>query len=849
MAVINGSTSSQYWDYRVVATEISRDAASNRTKIRFDTQITRIGNASWIAGSGNVNLTVNDKKDNTNTTYSSGTISYNINPVNVGVWHTIWSKEVYVDHADDGTKTCVISSSWSNNVSPSSGSASGSFSVTTIPRYPSLSLSVATSSLTGLSILVRSDSALSQIRYKIGNGGWTTKSLSSAKEYTINFTSLQPGVSYTITVEGTRKDSGLAKSQTITAVTKPPAVVSGDISFVIGEPLTIGFSNPGNGTINVSLKVGEGDWITRNTVSNPCIFEFTDEEIDTMYAACPETNTPVVTVKVDTYHETTYLASTEKSGTATVVGSAPVFTDFTVTDENPVTVALTGDHSKFIKGYSTAHINISSAQGVHHATIVKYIYSVEGQSFETEGLSGEIYEISGKNVTVTAIDSRGNQTAVSKVLDWIEYFPLNQLTATAERSNGVDEETMLTLSGSGWYGNFGSTFNAVALKYRFKQTSASQYGEWISVVPDFSQDCKVSFHAPITGDLGVSGFDMEKSFNLEIVLSDTLTSLQTNAVVDRGVATMSLYQDRMEVVGDIWLNGVSVMTVSPPNQLVNASFEINQRGQESYTEQAAYSYDRWRNHSVGTVTREENTSPANTPYMLKLSIKDGTYNTFSQPFENFSVRWKGKKVSVSAWMKADRESRAKLRVGNSQIICELTADWKLYSGAFLVEEAADWFNQGFNFSLMSSAQDADRPGTVWIAAPQVVYGSFAGEYQPRTISQEWSDCQRFYIKDRFYRSAERAVTQSSTTFQARIGYPENLREKPSQVTFQYLACFGLTSSLVERGWDVMKSPNITLGASYATVTATTNGSPGWSSTSEVHAKVVCRATFDAEIYG
>lgn len=46
MAIVDGSTSSQYWDYRVVATELSRNIASNYTRIRFDVQITRIGSSS-----------------------------------------------------------------------------------------------------------------------------------------------------------------------------------------------------------------------------------------------------------------------------------------------------------------------------------------------------------------------------------------------------------------------------------------------------------------------------------------------------------------------------------------------------------------------------------------------------------------------------------------------------------------------------------------------------------------------------------------------------------------------------------------------------------------------------------
>ena len=175
--------------------------------------------------------------------------------------------------------------------------------------------------------------------------------------------------------------------------------------------------------------------------------------------------------------------------------------------------------------------------------------------------------------------------------------------------------------------------------------------------------------------------------------------------------------------------------------------------------------------------------------------------------------------------------------------------WNLYRCTVTVEDNSNWFNKGFNFCLTSNVtSDPDRPGIVWMAAPQVVYGAYVGDYYPCNKADEMEYCKRFYYKDRFYRSATRAAVTNATTSQASIGYPGILRSKPSKMDFTYAACFGLTTNAVEIGWDVVKSKTITLGDYYATCTIVWSGAPGWSSTQSTHANVVCRAWFDAEIY-
>lgn len=556
--IINGSTSSPYWDYRVLATPSSPDTAYNRTKVRFDVQITRIGNASYIAGQGTISLTVNDKADGGSTTYSSGTISYNINPVNVGTWYTLWSKELYVNHTTNGTKTCVVSSSWSNNVSPSTGSASGSFNLTTIPRYASFNLSVTDTTLTTATVKLKSDSTLSKIEYKVGNGSWVTKASLSVKEYNIALSNLAPETSYSLTVRVTRKDSGLTKTNDpITVTTKALATVIGTIAFVIGDNLTIQLSNPGNGVMDAAVRVAGSEWITRENITNPYTFEFTEAEIDSMYAACPNTNSPTAEVRVVTSLNGTSYTPKIKSGTATVINSNPILTDFTVADINEATTALTADSSKLIDGYSTALVTITPATGVNHATIVSYRVTAGTSSYPVSGLTATVPSINTSSITATAYDSRGNQTDLLQPVNLIGYSVPKIKSISTVRNNGADEAVVLKVDATAWYGNFGAAQNAVTLSYRYRQTSsAGDWSGWETITPTFSENNTVSFDDEIAGDLGINGFDSEKSYDVEVSLSDLLSSEIKSSIIDRGVATMSLYQDHVEFNGYVCATGM-----------------------------------------------------------------------------------------------------------------------------------------------------------------------------------------------------------------------------------------------------------------------------------------------------
>jgi hypothetical protein len=84
----------------------------------------------------------------------------------------------------------------------------------------------------------------------------------------------------------------------------------------------------------------------------------------------------------------------------------------------------------------------------------------------------------------------------------------------------------------------------VTLSYRYRQTScAGDWSSWETIIPTFSENNTVSFEDGDCRRFRVNGFNSEKSYDVEVVLSDLLSSEIKSSMIDRGVATMSLYQD------------------------------------------------------------------------------------------------------------------------------------------------------------------------------------------------------------------------------------------------------------------------------------------------------------------
>lgn len=133
MATINGSTNTSVWSFKLEVVENSTSVANNSSKVTVTAYIGRPASAgaSYLYGAS-ISCPVSI------TGASAKTITYNNSgQVNVaaGGWLSLGSVVFdNVPHNADGAKTVTVSATFTSNISPASGNASGSVKLTDIAR-------------------------------------------------------------------------------------------------------------------------------------------------------------------------------------------------------------------------------------------------------------------------------------------------------------------------------------------------------------------------------------------------------------------------------------------------------------------------------------------------------------------------------------------------------------------------------------------------------------------------------------------------------------------------------------------------------------------------------------------
>ena len=251
-----------------------------------------------------------------------------------------------------------------------------------------------------------------------------------------------------------------------------------------------------------------------------------------------------------------------KECTFSVTNSNPTFSNFTYADTNSKTIALTGNNQIIIKGYSSVKGIISVANKAiakNSATISKYRLVIGESQKEANYSSNTEVGITIANANnnvfnMYAIDSRGNSTLKTiSPSTYKTYSDIAIKTAVAEREdNGIGSRVILSFSGSIWNNNFGTIQNEiVSCKYKYKKTTDSTW---------------------IKGDLGAEGFDIKSSYDLQIIISDKLSSYTINtligtgtpgiAITANGIAILNMYDEKLggalQITGDLYVNGKKI---------------------------------------------------------------------------------------------------------------------------------------------------------------------------------------------------------------------------------------------------------------------------------------------------
>ena len=364
------------------------------------------------------------------------------------------------------------------------------------------------------------------------------------------------------------------------------AILSGNADLTIGNNKVTAFSNTNSKYVRLEYWInGNAGWYkVRNEevgTGTGYTFTMTSTHNNNMYSRMPNVTSASALVRAYTYQNSDYStqirAYHDIAGTVSVnqTTNKPTFTTFTVSNLDKTidnddkysntlisssTSTLLGADTKMIKGHSKLRAVVTSANkmvALNSATANKYRFT-SGTKYKEENYSSDstvnldIDNAENSTVSVTAYDSRSLTTTVNDsatITNNAEYEAVSLWGMTLERANGVDSETTLAFSGSYWNEYFGGgtagVENAVVGHYRYKETTESWGAQsWTAITGDITDtDGALSYEEEINGDLGATGFDTEKSFDIEVRVYDKLTNVIIEKTLSVGIPVMDITAD------------------------------------------------------------------------------------------------------------------------------------------------------------------------------------------------------------------------------------------------------------------------------------------------------------------
>ena len=370
-------------------------------------------------------------------------------------------------------------------------------------------------------------------------------------------------------------------SATVSLTTIPRrATLSGNADLTIGNNKTYSLTN--NGGLYVRMEywiLGNGGWYRvknqNNGTGTSGTFTMSADDNNAMYSRMPNVTSASAIMRAYTYSDSGYTTQVgdyhDVNGTVSIntTTNKPTFTDYAVANVDKSvevvdkysnslvtssTSTLLGSDTKMIKGYSKIQATISTANkmvALNSATAVKYRFVAGAKQTEANysadsTVTIDIDNATTKDVSVLAIDSRSLSTSVAKSLSYLaDYTPISIWGLTLVRDNGVDDGTKLQISGKLWKEYFGGgtsgVLNTVTAHYRYKETTESWSAQtWTVITLTDDGSGNLSYDDYVNGDLGASGFDPEKSYNVEVRVFDKLSQMIVESTLSVGTPVMHM---------------------------------------------------------------------------------------------------------------------------------------------------------------------------------------------------------------------------------------------------------------------------------------------------------------------
>ena len=338
------------------------------------------------------------------------------------------------------------------------------------------------------------------------------------------------------------------------------ANVTGYNDFNDEQNPTITYNNPGGFRINARLEFA-GTNIRRDNIPNTGSYTFnlTDDERKLLRQKCTGNSMTVRGVIATCIGGTTENYWSYWDRTMTIVNGNPTFDNFNFADVNEKTIALTGDNTSIIKGYSNIKVTIPSsmkATANKEATMSKYRASIGTAnpvditySSDNE-VSGIVNNADSSTINVYAIDSRNNSKLVSKqATNFINYNVATKGNIDVLRTNGVSEDVTLKINGTYSNIDFGQVVNSIkSAQYRYRIKGTNEWSDYKNLSLTTSGN-NFSYDGLIKGDTESLGFDVGNSYDIEVLVKDELSEVTFTDTLGSGIPNIALHKNGVGIMG------------------------------------------------------------------------------------------------------------------------------------------------------------------------------------------------------------------------------------------------------------------------------------------------------------
>lgn len=467
---------------------VETNQGGNWTKERADLwlSVSSTSGGWWNNYGSPAYIGINGNNVNRNVAWDARTIG---DKLLIGTWDTT------VYHNDNGSKSIGVSASHNTNLGMGSANISGTYWCDTIPIYVSFTHHyVQSKTLNTITIYWASDEARNYTQYSLNGGSWIDAGDSVASNNmsgTYIISNLSPNTTYNIKTRIKSTKSGLwTESGTLTVTTYDIAKLNEVNELIIGNNVTLKYSNPSGNNVEIGLYETDGITAIReyqNVTNGEYNIEFTEDEINDIYSLCSTS----LYIDLRFYIKTTqgnnsYTSYITSRFNVDQTINKPIFTAFTFSESDDNVAKLIGKNNEsVVMGRSSTYVEISPATAKNGASIIRYEITNGDTKMEATinptVINAIFYHPKTATFTVTAIDSRGLATSLTKTGTLYDYsFPYIK-SISYRREDGVGERVFFELDAIYDATDYPNGENEHEVKYRYKKSSDTVYSDWYNI--------------------------------------------------------------------------------------------------------------------------------------------------------------------------------------------------------------------------------------------------------------------------------------------------------------------------------------------------------------------------------